>query len=73
MGQELAIGVKDAALRVGLSPWTLRAWIRTGKLGSVRLGRRVLIEPSELHRLVEQGRKREDETAYDIKDVGAKR
>ena len=56
MEEKLAIGLKDAAMAVGLSPWTLRGWIRRGKLRSVRLGRRVLVEPSELKRLVEKGR-----------------
>jgi excisionase family DNA binding protein len=57
MEEKLVIGLKDAALAVGLSPWTLRGWIRHGKLRCVRLGRRVLIEPGELQKLVEQGRK----------------
>ena len=55
--EQIAIGLREAAASVGLSPWTLRAWIRQGKLAAVRLGRRVLIEPSELQRLIEAGRK----------------
>jgi excisionase family DNA binding protein len=57
MEDRLALGLKDAAVAVGLSPWTLRGWIRTGKLRCVRLGRRVMIEPVELQRLVEEGRR----------------
>lgn len=57
MEQKYAMGLKEAALAVGLSHWTLRTFIREGKLRCVRLGRRVLIEPSELQRLVEEGRK----------------
>jgi excisionase family DNA binding protein len=56
MEEKLTIGLKDAAMAVGLSPWTLRGWIRNGKLRCVRLGRRVLIEPGELQRLIDQGR-----------------
>lgn len=56
MEHKLALGLKEAAAMVGLSPWTLRHWIKQGRLRSVRLGRRVLIEPGELERLVEQGR-----------------
>jgi excisionase family DNA binding protein len=41
---------------LSLSPWTIRRYITDGKLKTVRLGRRVLIEPSELQRLVEEGR-----------------
>jgi excisionase family DNA binding protein len=54
--QQLLVGIKDAAASLGLSHWTLRAWIREGRLAAVRMGRRVLIEPSELARLIEQAR-----------------
>jgi excisionase family DNA binding protein len=54
--EEIAIGIRDAAKAVGLSVWTLRGWIRQGKLRCVRLGRRVMVEPGELRKLVEQGR-----------------
>jgi excisionase family DNA binding protein len=56
MNQQLTIGLKEAAELTGLSHWTLRQYIREGRLRAVRIGRRVLIEPSELERLVEQGR-----------------
>lgn len=52
----LALGIRDAAKLVGLSPWTLRDWIRQGRIASIRLGRRRLIEPSALHALVETAR-----------------
>lgn len=55
--EQIALGLREAAGSVGLSVWTLRSWIRQGKLRSVRLGRRVMIEPAELQRLVEAGRK----------------
>jgi excisionase family DNA binding protein len=55
--EQIAIGLPEAAASVGLSIWTLRAWIRQGNLSAVRLGRRVMVEPSELRRLVEAGRK----------------
>jgi excisionase family DNA binding protein len=54
--EEIAIGIKDAAKAVGLSHWTLRQYIRQGKIAAVRIGRRVLVEPGELQRLVERGR-----------------
>jgi excisionase family DNA binding protein len=54
--EEIAIGIREAAKAVGLSVWTLRGWIRHGRLRSVRLGRRVMLEPEELRKLVEQGR-----------------
>ena len=55
--EQIVMGLREAAASVGLSPWTLRAWIRQGKLGAVRLGRRVMIEPGELHRMVQAGKK----------------
>lgn len=56
MQNTIAIGIKQAAAALDLSPWTLRAYIREGKLKAVRIGRRVLIEPSELQRLLARGR-----------------
>jgi excisionase family DNA binding protein len=53
---QLTIGLKEAAEAVGLSHWTLRQYIREGKVQAIKLGRRVLIEPGELERLIEQGR-----------------
>jgi excisionase family DNA binding protein len=44
--------IDEAAGLLGISPWTVRAWIRIGKLRPVRLGRRVLLSESELERLV---------------------
>ena len=55
--EQIAMGLREAAASVGLSPWTLRAWIRQGKVAAVRLGRRVMIEPEELHRMVQAGKK----------------
>jgi excisionase family DNA binding protein len=49
--------VKEAGTALCLSPWTVRRWISEGKLVAVRLGRRVLVEPSECRRLVEEGRR----------------
>jgi excisionase family DNA binding protein len=44
--------VKQAAELLGISHWTVRAYIRDGKLQTVRLGRRVLLTEEELERLV---------------------
>ena len=56
MEHKLALGLKEAAAAIGLSPWTLRHWIKQGRVRSVRLGRRVLVEPAELQRMVQAGR-----------------
>ena len=71
MEQRLALGLKEAAEAVGLSHWQLRKYIREGKLQAVRLGKRVLIEPSELQRLVEQGRIGEDRNGNNIQNLRA--
>jgi len=52
----LAVGVKDAAAALNISHWSIRKYIRQGRLRAVRIGRRVLIEPAELQRLIAQGR-----------------
>jgi excisionase family DNA binding protein len=49
--QPLRSVVKAAEL-LGISPWTIRGYIRDGKLKPVRLGRRVLLAEDELERFV---------------------
>jgi excisionase family DNA binding protein len=46
--------VEESAELLGLSVWTVRAYIRDAKLRPVRIGRRVLLEESELERFVAQ-------------------
>lgn len=48
--------VEETAEALGLSPWTIRLYLRQGKIRPVRIGRRVLIEPEEIRRIVEAGR-----------------
>jgi excisionase family DNA binding protein len=52
----MLIDVREAARLVSLSPWTIRKYINQGKLRIIRIGRRVLLEPAELRRLIEKGR-----------------
>lgn len=44
--------VRSAAQILGISPWTVRGYIRAGKLNPVRLGRLVRIEEGEIQKLV---------------------
>jgi excisionase family DNA binding protein len=44
--------IPEAASRLGLSVWTLRAWIQEGKIASNKLGGRRLIPVSEIERLI---------------------
>jgi excisionase family DNA binding protein len=59
--QPLLLSVQEAAKRLSLSSWTLRLWVKHGKLRCVRMGSRVLIEPSELDRLIAASRKPAEE------------
>jgi len=54
--EKLLVDVREAAHLLSISPWTIRRYIYAGRLRTVRLGRRVLIEPSECLRLMEEGR-----------------
>jgi excisionase family DNA binding protein len=44
--------VVEAAELLRISPWTVRSYIRQGKLRPVRLGRRVLLAEAELERVI---------------------
>jgi excisionase family DNA binding protein len=50
------VGVEDSARLLGVSPWTIRAWVRAGKLRPIKLCRRLLLEQTELERFVESAR-----------------
>lgn len=39
----------------GLSPWSWRQWCYTGRISSVKLGRRLLVPASEVARLISEG------------------
>ena len=47
--------VPDSADLLSVSPKTLWAWIASGRIGVVRLGRCVRIKNSEIERLIEEG------------------
>jgi excisionase family DNA binding protein len=67
MVERLAISIKEAAEALGVNPYTVRNYIRDGKLIASKIGRRVLIEPSELRRLLDQGRPIEATSQKDAK------
>lgn len=48
--------VKTAAQALAVSPWTIRAYIRDGKLHPIRLGRLVRLDEEELQRFVARAR-----------------
>ncbi len=51
---EALLSISEAAELLGLSPWTVRLRIRQGKLETVKDGSRVLIEPAEIRRYIEE-------------------
>ena len=53
---EALLSIDKAAEKLGLSPWTLRLYLRQGKLRPVRIGRRVLLEEVELSRFIAECR-----------------
>jgi len=54
--EKLVLSIDEAAAAVSLSPWTIRKYIRLGRIAATRIGRRVLVEPSALKSLVKEGR-----------------
>ena len=48
--------VRSAANALAISPFTIRAYIRQGKLRPVRIGRLVRLEEQELERFVAEAR-----------------
>lgn len=53
--QPLAVSIPEAARLLGLSPHTIRWYIRHGKIRPVRFGRRLSISMSEIERLAREG------------------
>ena len=49
------LGVQDAERMTGLSRWTWRAWAYSGRVASVKAGRRLLIPVAEIRRVIEEG------------------
>jgi excisionase family DNA binding protein len=47
--------IENTAEILGVSPYTVRAWIRRGLLASVKLGTRRLVTESEIQRVMEKG------------------
>jgi excisionase family DNA binding protein len=50
------LSIRAAAAIAGVSPYTLRTWLRQRRLAHIRLGRRVVIDPRDLEKFVQAGR-----------------
>ena len=55
MEQAPPVNVTTAAKALGLSAYTIRAWIRQRRIAHIRLGRSVRIPVSEVQRLLRIG------------------
>ena len=53
--RDMLHGLTAAADRFSVSLWTVRKWVQTGQLASVRLGARRLIAESEIQRAIKEG------------------
>jgi excisionase family DNA binding protein len=53
--------IEATAYALGISPWTVRKRVREGLIRSVRIGRRVLIQPKEIERIIDEGIKRAED------------
>jgi len=47
------LGIRDAALYLSVSSWTLRGLVWSGQLPEVRIGRRLLFDLGDLDHLIE--------------------
>lgn len=55
---EALLTIDEAARLLGRAHWTLRRDIKVGRLTCVRIGRKIMIEASEVRRLIEEGRQK---------------
>ncbi len=53
---EPLLSLDDAARLLGRTHWTLRLWAKDGRIQCVRLGRRLMVEPAEIRRLIDAGK-----------------
>jgi excisionase family DNA binding protein len=47
--------LETTAQRLAVSIWTIRRWVQTGQLASLKLGSRRLVAESEIQRAISQG------------------
>jgi excisionase family DNA binding protein len=49
--------VETVADRLGVSPWTVRSWIRQGRIPFAKVGKRVLVRVDDIEALLAQNTK----------------
>ena len=55
LSEERLNDLETTAQRLAVSIWTVRRWVQTGQLASVKLGARRLIAESEVQRAITEG------------------
>jgi excisionase family DNA binding protein len=56
METESLLSVEQAASKLGISPLTMRAWLRQRRVSFVRLGRRVLVDTQDINKFIRDHR-----------------
>jgi excisionase family DNA binding protein len=60
VNEELRLmSLQEVATALHVSPHTIRAWTRTGRITPTRICRRLLFKPDEVHRLIASATARE--------------
>jgi excisionase family DNA binding protein len=73
MALEQLHSLEAAALKLGgISIWTLRSWIRDGRLHATKVGARVMLTESELERFVLSSNAPKAKADPDAQDSGPK-
>jgi excisionase family DNA binding protein len=50
--------VEESAKRLGgVSPWTIRCWLSSGRLKRTKIGRRTMISEADLLKFIQEGNK----------------
>lgn len=48
------LSIENAALRISISPWTLRKWVGAKKISYTKIGHRIGIPLSEIERVLRE-------------------
>jgi len=52
------LDLKEAGRLLSISPWTVRSYVKAGRIIPLRIGRRVLFEEEELQRFITESKAR---------------
>ncbi len=53
--ERLAVDVREAGRLLSISPYTVRSYIRSGRIRAVKVGARVIVPVEEIHRVAREG------------------